>query len=127
MVQNPQFEISPELRELAERNVEQAQQGFHQLMDAARQAQDMMGTMLPQSAASAALKELQDRAMTFTQQNVDASFALVHELANARDFQHALEIQSRFAQVQIQNYSQQAQELGRLMAEAVQKARRELS
>ncbi len=122
MVQNPQFEISPELRELAERNVEQAQQGFHQLMHAARQAQDMLMTMLPQSAASAPLKELQDRAMTFTQQNVDASFALMHELANARDFQHALEIQSRFAQVQIQNYSQQAQELGRLVAEAVLKA-----
>ena len=122
MAQNPQFEISPELRELAERNVEQAQQGFHQLIDAARQAQDMLMTMLPQSAASAALKELQDRAMKFTQQNVDASFALMHELANARDFQHALEIQSRFAQVQIQNYSQQAQELGRLVAEAVLKA-----
>ena len=122
MVQNPQFEISPQLRELAEKNVEQAQQGFRQLMDAARQAQEMMGKMLPQSAASAALKELQDRAMKFTQQNVDASFALVHELANARDFQQVLEIQSRFAQDQIQAYSQQAQELGRLMAEAAQKA-----
>ncbi len=122
MAQNPQFEISPELRELAERNVEQAQQGFHQLMNAARQAQDMMGTMLPHTAASAALKGLQDRAMRFTRQNVDASFALVHDLANARDFQHALEIQSRFAQDQIQNYSRQAQELGRLMAEVAQKA-----
>ena len=122
MVQNPQFEISPELREFAEISVEQAQRGFHQLMDAVRQAQDMMGTLLPHSAASVALKELQHRAMTFTQQNVDASFALVRELANARDFQHALEIQSRFAQDQVQNYSRQAQELGRLMAEAMQKA-----
>ena len=47
MVQNPQFEISPQVRQLAEKNVEQVQQGFRQLMDAARQAQDMMGKMLP--------------------------------------------------------------------------------
>ncbi len=122
MAQNNQFEIPPQLRELAERNVEQAQSVFRQWMDAARQTQAMMGTMLPANVASAGLKGLQDRAMTFTQRNIDASFALAHELANARDFQRVLEIQSRFAQDQIQNYSQQAQELGRLMAEVAQKA-----
>ncbi len=37
-------------------------------------------------------------------------------------FVNALVIQSRFAQVQVQNYSRQAQELGRLMAEVAQKA-----
>ena len=116
MVQNPQFEISPELREFVEKSIEQAQRGFCQLMDAVRQAQDVMGTMLPHSGASTALKDLQDRVMKFTQQNVDANFALVQDLANARDFQHALEIQSRFAQDQIQNYSRQAQDLNRLMA-----------
>ena len=120
---NPQFEIPPQLRELATMNIVQAQLAFRQLMNAARQVQDMMGSMLPANAASAALKEFQERVLTFTQQNADASFVLAHELANARDFQHVLEIQSRFAQEQIQTYSQQAQELGRLMAEAAQKAR----
>ena len=118
MAQNSQFEIPPQMRQLAEQNVKQAQSAFHQFIDATRRAQDMMGSMMP---ATAGLKELQDRALQFTQQNIDASFALMHELAKARSFQDALEIQGRFAQKQIQNYAQQAQELGRLMAEASQK------
>ena len=42
------------------------------------------------------------------------------ELANAKDFQDVLAIQSRYAQTQMQNYVLQAQELGRLTAEAAQ-------
>ena len=92
MADDPSFEIPPQLRELAEKNIELTQEAFRQLWDAARQAQDMLMTMLPHSAASAALKELQDRAMMFTRRNAEASFALARELANARALPHVLEI-----------------------------------
>ena len=39
MVSDQQFEIPHSMRELAERNVEQARQAYDQLMDVARQAQ----------------------------------------------------------------------------------------
>ena len=119
---DPSFEIPLQLRELAEKNIELAQEAFRELWDAARLAQDMTAAMLPTSAANATLKKLLDRAMMFTQRNAEASFALARELANARDFPHVLQIQCRFAQDQIQIYSQQAQELGRLMAEVAQNA-----
>jgi hypothetical protein len=45
-------------------------------------------------------------------------FALASELAKAKDLQEVLRLQSNFAQQQMQSYARQAQELGRLMAEA---------
>jgi hypothetical protein len=45
---------------------------------------------------------------------------LAGELASAKDVQGVLTLQSRYAQTQIQSYARQAQELGRLMAEAVE-------
>ena len=115
-----QFEFPLQIRELAERNVEQARAACGQFMDAARKAQDMMGTMLPENSLTTGMKQLQERTMRFTQENMDASFSLASELAKAKDFPEMLQIQSRHAQLQMAAYATQAQELGRLMADAVQ-------
>ena len=44
----------------------------------------------------------------------------IDRLASAKDIQEILAIQARYAQTQMQAYALQAQELGRLMAEAAQ-------
>ncbi len=119
MARAPQFEFPAQMRELAERNVEQARAACGQFMDAARKAHDMIGAMVPENPLTAGLKQVQERTMRFTQQNMDASYSLAAELAKAKDFEEMLEIQSRHAQVQMAAYSTQAQELGRLMADAV--------
>jgi phasin len=116
----PQFEFPAQMRELAERNVEQARAACGQFMDAARKAQDMIRTMVPDSPMKAHVKQVQERTMGFAQKNMDASFSLASELAKAKDFPEILEIQSRHAQLQMTAYSRQAQELGRLMADAAQ-------
>ena len=120
MVCASQFEFPAQMRELAERNVEQARAACGQFMDVACKAHDMIGAMVPENPLTAGMKQLQERTMRFTQQNMDASFSLASELAKAKDFKEMLEIQSRHAQLQMAAYSKQAQELGRLMADAVQ-------
>jgi phasin len=119
----PQLEFPAQMRELAERNVEQVRAACGQFMDAARKAQDMMGTMVPDNPMTAGMKQVQERTMRFTQQNLDAGFTLAGELAAAKDFKEMLEVQSRHAQLQMVAYSAQAQELGRLIAEAAQNSR----
>jgi phasin len=116
MARASQFEYPAHLRELAERNVEQVRAACGQFMDAARRAHDMMGIILPANP----MKQVQERTMRFTEQNMEASFSLAGELAKAKDFKEMLEIQSRHAQLQMVTYSAQAQELGRLMADAAQ-------
>ena len=120
MARAPQLEYPARLRELAERNMEQVQAACGQFMEAARRAQDTMGIMVPPDPKTAGLKQIQERTMLFTEQNMEASFTLANELAKAKDFKEMLEIQSRHAQLQMVTYSTQAQELGRLMADAAQ-------
>ena len=119
MTQNP-FEIPKQMRDLAEKNVEQARAAFGQFMDAMTQAMGMWSKGIPSNEMTSGMKIVQDRAVRFAKQNAEAGFALASELANAKDIQEVLSLQSRYAQTQIQAYTHQAQELGRLMAEAVQ-------
>ena len=120
MVQNQPFEIPQQLRELTEKNVEQARAVYGQFMDAMTQAMGMWWNAMPQNEMTSGFKVVQERAIRFGKQNAEASLAFASELANAKDFQDVLAIQSRYAQTQMQNYALQAQELGRLMAEAAQ-------
>ncbi len=120
MAQTPPFEIPQQLRELAERNVEQARTAYGQFMDAMVQATGMWTSAMPANAMTSGFKTVQDRAIKFAKQNAEAGFALAAELASAKDITDVLAIQSRYAQTQMQAYALQAQELGRLMAEATQ-------
>lgn len=65
-------------------------------------------------------RDVQELAIRFAKENAEAGFALASELANAKDIQGVLALQSRYAQTQVQTYARQAQELGRLIAAAAQ-------
>jgi phasin len=109
-----------QFRELAEKNVAQARAAYGQFMDAMGQAMGMWTKAMPANEVTSGFKVVQERAIRFAKQNAEAGFALASELANAKNIQDMLAIQSRYAQTQMQAYAMQAQELGRLMAEAAQ-------
>jgi phasin len=115
----PQMEIPDAVRQAAERNVEQSRTAYTQFMSMAKQAQDMVskssGTMTD------ATMQVQQRAMKFAEQNVDAGFSFASDLAKAKDLKEFMEIQAKHAQKQMQAYTQQAQELGQLMTDAAKK------
>ena len=120
MVSRSPFEVPEPIRELAEKNVAQARATYGQFMDAMAQAMEMWSRALPANEVTAGFKVAQERAIRFAKQNAEACFALASELANAKNIQDMLAIQSRYAQTQMQAYALQAQELGRLMTEATQ-------
>lgn len=122
MSETPPFEIPPQMRDLAEKNVEQARQAYGQFMDMAKKAQDMMTRS--SGAMTESAREAQSKALRYAQDNLDASFNFAAELARARDLKEAMEIQSRWAQRQMRTYAEQAQDLGKLMADAAQKMQR---
>lgn len=114
------FEMPQHLRELAENNVEQARVAYAQFMDALGQAASLWLGAMPVNEMTSGFKSVQERGMRFAKKNADDCFVLASELANAKDLQDVFAIQSRYAQTQMQTYALQAQELGRLMAEAAQ-------
>ncbi len=72
---------------------------------------------MPSNEMTSRFEAVQKKAIRFAKQNAEAGFLLATELANAKDIQDVLALQSRYAQTQMQNYALQAQELGRLMVE----------
>jgi len=124
MAKQKKPEIPEEMRELAVKNIGQVREASTQLMEAARKAQEMMKSVVPENPAMKGLSEAQERAMKFTQQNLDSGFALANELANAKDLEEVLQIQSRHIQLQMHAFALQAQELAGMMSEAVTKGKK---
>ena len=120
MAGSPNFEIPQQLRELTEKNLEQARAGYGQFLDAMTQAMGIWSKAAPANAMTAGFKVVQDRAIKFAKQNAEACFNLASELANAKDLTDIMGIQARHAQTLMQTYALQAQELSRLMMEASQ-------
>ena len=119
MTTNP-FQMPEQIREMAEKNVEQARAAYGQFMDAMTQAMGMWSKGIPENQMTSGLKVVQDRAIGFAKQNAEAGLALAGDIAKAKDINEIMSMQSRYAQTQMQSYALQAQELGRLMTEAVQ-------
>jgi hypothetical protein len=118
MGDKPSFEIPPELRDMAEKNVEQARAAYGQFMDFMTQA---MGAWSKSTAGGEleGFKAVQERAIAFAKENAERSFALASDLARAKDVQEVLTLQSRYAQTQMQTFGIQAQQLSWLMGDAI--------
>ena len=118
MADTPSFEIPPELRDLAEKNVEQARAAYGQFMDFLTQAMGAWANA-PGGAEFGGFKTVQDKAIGFAKENAERSFALASDLARAKDIQEVVTLQSRYAQTQMQTFGIQAQQLAWLMADAL--------
>lgn len=116
MIDKPAFEIPTAMRDMAEKNIEQARTAYTQFMQMAQKAQGMMAQS--SGAMADAARDVQQRSMRFAEDNIEQSFRFASDLARARDMKEYLEIQTRYTQRQMQTYTEQARELGELMASA---------
>ena len=110
------FDIPTEMRELAEKNVEQARVAYGQFMEFMSQAMNAWSSSGAPEAGN--FKALQERAVAFAKENAERSFSLASDLANAKDMQEVVTLQSRYVQTQMQTFGIQAQQLSWLMADA---------
>ncbi len=76
------FEIPQQLRELAQKNVEQARAAYGQFMDAMAQAVSAWSSASSDTVPSA-FKAVQDGAIRFAKENAEAGFALANELTQS--------------------------------------------
>jgi hypothetical protein len=117
MADKPSFEIPPEVRDLAEKNIEQARAGYGQFMDFLTETMNAWSKSA--GAELAGFKAVQERGIAFAKDNAERSFALASEIARAKDIQEVLTLQTRFVQTQMQTFAVQAQQLGWLMSDAL--------
>jgi phasin len=90
----PKLEVPAELRELAEKTIDQAEKAFGMFFDAA--GKSMASVPTPGT-------EISRQALSFTEQNMKAAFEHARKLVHATDLQEALQIQSEFLKSQFTN------------------------
>jgi phasin len=113
MIDIPQ-EIPTQIRDLAEKNVEQAREAFLGFIGAAQKVTTGATETLPLGA-----KEAMTKAMSFTEENIKAVFDLAQKLIHAKDVQEILTLQTEFATSQLTAMQKQAMELGTVLQEAI--------
>ncbi|MGU3594119.1 phasin family protein, partial [Methylobacterium brachiatum] len=89
MANTPNYEIPGEMRDFAEKSVDQARKAFDSFIGAARRTADTV-----QGSAELARTNAQDvsaRGFEFAEQNVNAAFDLAQKIVRSRDMQEAMQ------------------------------------
>ena len=120
MNQTMEFEIPGSVRDLASKSVDQAREAYNRFLEAARQAHDVV--MKSSDVITSGAREINQKAVKYTEANLQANFELAQRLVHAKDIKEALDIQNQFARQQMETFAHQAQELTRLVAQSAQKA-----
>lgn len=107
---NPPFEIPNELRDFAERSVDQARKAFEGFVTVAQKAIGAADTAAETAQQNA--KSVGAQVLGYTEQNVNAALDLAHKLVQAKDPQEAFTLQSEFLKAQLANLQAQAKEIG---------------
>ncbi len=112
----PQFEVPNELRDLAERSVEQARKAFEGFLTVAQRTAGAAGDAAATTQTSA--KSVGSHVLAYTEQNLNAAFDLAQKLVKAKDPQEALALQSEFLKSQLAALQSQAKELGSIVQQS---------
>jgi phasin len=107
---NTPFEIPNELRDFAERSVDQARKAFEGFVSVAQKAAGAVDNATETTQSS--VKSAGAQVFGFAEQNVNAAFDLAHKLVQAKDPQEAFALQSEYLKAQLANLQAQAKEIG---------------
>ncbi|WP_342359235.1 phasin [Terrarubrum flagellatum] len=109
----PKFEIPNEMRDFAEKSVEQARKAFEGFLGAAQKAVDTVQSQAASNQASAA--DFAKKAMTQAESNVTAAFEHATKLVRAKDPQEVMQLQSEYLKSQLATVQAQLKDLGTAM------------
>jgi phasin len=110
---NTPFEIPNEMRDFAERSVDQARKAFESFVSVAQKAAGTVETAATTTQTN--VKSVGSQVLGFAEQNVNAAFDLAHRLVQAKDPQEALALQSEYLKTQLSALQSQAKEIGTLI------------
>jgi len=106
----PKLEVPAELREMAEKTIDQAERAFGMFFEAASKSVAAIPT--PGT-------EISKQALSFTEQNVKAAFEHARKLVHVTDLQQAMQIQSEFLRSQFTSAGEHMRQItGEVMSAA---------
>ena len=105
MTEQQQFklEVPAQIKEVAEKTIDQAERGFRAFIEAANKSV----SMIPNPTTDMSLK-----ALSLTEQNMKAAFDHAKKLLQAKDLQEAMRLQAEFLKAQYETATEQLKEMG---------------
>ncbi|MBV9461986.1 MAG: phasin [Bradyrhizobium sp.] len=111
----PKLEVPAELRDLADKTIEQAEKAFGMFFEAATKSMN---------SVPGGGNDISKQALTFTEQNVRAAFEHARKLVHATDLQQAMQLQSEFLRSQFTNAGDHMRQItGAVMSKATEAAK----
>jgi len=107
---NAPFEIPNELRDFAERSVDQARKAFEGFVTVAQKAAGTVDEAATTTTTN--VKTMGSHVLGYAEQNVNAAFEFAHKLVQAKDPQEAFNLQSEYLKSQMQAMQEQAKAIG---------------
>jgi phasin len=108
------FDISNEMRNFAEKSVEQARVAFDSFVSAAQQA---VNTAQSQAInAHTGAREVGELAMRYAERNISSSFQFAQRLFQAKDPQEVARLHAEYVNSQMATLAEQAKELSQKAA-----------
>lgn len=120
MKSGPGLEVPPEMRDMLEKGVSQAREGFGKLMQAADEA----ATQVDRKAGAAQNKamEMHRQTMNFTESHVSAAFDLAANLVKAKSLEEVMRLQTEYMTKQFAALRGQIQQAGQTIEAEAQAA-----
>ncbi len=116
----PNYEIPTEMRDLAEKSVDQARKAFEGFITAAQKAAGQADSTA--TTVQSGAKSLGTKAMGFAELNLRSAFDHAQKLVRAKDLQEVLSLQTEYTRSQFSAIQEQAKELGSIVQTSVQGA-----
>ena len=107
------FEVPGELRDFAQKSVEQARKAFEGFVTVAQKAAGAVDTA--NATMQTNVKSVSSQALGYAEQNVNAAFDFAQKLVQTKHPQEAFALQSEYLKSQLANLQTQAKEIGTLI------------
>lgn len=115
-----EYEVPAEMREMAEKSIEQAHRAVGGFLGAAqRTAESFEGAG---STVQSNVTDMTRKSFAYAEQNIGAAFELARRLVRAKDMQEAMQIQAEFARQQFAAMQNQMKEFGNAAQSAMAEA-----
>lgn len=116
----PSYEIPAEMRDFAEKSVDQARKAFDGFLGAAHKAVSAADTQALTAQTSS--RDLAEKAIGYAEKNITAAFDLANRLVHAKDVQDVVHIQTEFVKAQVAALQTQMTEFGAVVQTNARKA-----
>ncbi len=116
----PPFEIPEQMRDFADKSVDQARKAFDSFIEASQKAVSTVDGS-PNAVQSGA-RDINKKALEYAEEHIGAAFALAQNIVRANDVQEIMKLQSEFLKSQMEILGEQAREFSETATKAASDA-----